>query len=123
MARIIDADSRLTRQTGVGGLIGTLAYISPEQLLADPLEVDARTDVYAVGLTLFELLAGRLPYEVIGSIPEAARAIREDEPVLLAPWTAPIAATLKPSWPRLWRRTRRAGMARRLRWRQTSVVI
>jgi serine/threonine-protein kinase len=47
--------------TGVGALIGTPNYMSPEQLLG--LEVDHRTDIYSLGVTLFECLTGRLPYE------------------------------------------------------------
>jgi uncharacterized protein (TIGR02266 family) len=54
-------DSEHDKLTGIGALIGTPAYMSPEQLLA--LDVDLRADVYALGVTLFECLSGRLPYE------------------------------------------------------------
>jgi serine/threonine protein kinase len=47
--------------TGIGALIGTPAYMSPERLLA--LDSDQSTDVYGLGATLFECLTGRLPYE------------------------------------------------------------
>jgi eukaryotic-like serine/threonine-protein kinase len=82
VARAADVDLRVvTLQTTVGQLIGTLPYMSPEQVLADPSEVDTRSDVYALGVILYELLAGRLPLDV-GSrpIPEAARLIREEAP-------------------------------------------
>jgi serine/threonine protein kinase len=49
------------RLTGIGALIGTPAYMSPEQLLA--LDADHRADLYGLGATLFECLTGRLPYE------------------------------------------------------------
>src|SRR5690348_7787098 len=48
VARVTDSDAQSTRQTDVGQLIGTLAYMSPEQVLADPLEIDTRSDVYAL---------------------------------------------------------------------------
>jgi serine/threonine-protein kinase len=47
--------------TGIGALIGTPAYMSPEQLLA--IDVDHRADIYALGVTLFECITGRLPFE------------------------------------------------------------
>ena len=62
VARVTDSDAQATRQTDVGQLVGTLAYMSPEQVLADPLELDTRSDVYALGVILYELLAARLPY-------------------------------------------------------------
>lgn len=47
-------------QTQTGGLIGTLAYMSPEQITGAPLTIAA--DLYGIGITLFEALAGRLPF-------------------------------------------------------------
>lgn len=51
-----------SEHTVEGGLLGTPAYMSPEQVKA-PHEVDSRTDIYSLGLMLFELLAGSLPFE------------------------------------------------------------
>ena len=84
VARATDADAQATHQTDLGQLVGTLAYMSPEQVLADPLELDTRSDVYALGVILFELLAGRLPYEVSGQLPKAVRTIREEDPTRLS---------------------------------------
>ncbi len=84
VARVTDADAQATRQTDVGQLIGTLAYMSPEQVLADPLELDIRSDVYALGVITYELLAGQLPYNVNRQLHEAVQAIREEEPTRLS---------------------------------------
>jgi serine/threonine protein kinase/Tfp pilus assembly protein PilF len=80
VARLTDSDAQATKQTDVGQLVGTLAYMSPEQVLADPLELDTRSDVYALGVILYELLANRLPYQISNHLHEAARAIREIDP-------------------------------------------
>ncbi len=90
VARFIEADAQASdfqpsTQTGLGQLVGTLAYMSPEQVLGDPLEVDTRSDVYALGVILYELLSGRLPYEVSQrQLPDAVRTIREEEPASLS---------------------------------------
>ncbi len=83
VARATDSDARVTRETDLGQLVGTLAYMSPEQVLADPLELDTRSDVYALGVILYELLAGRLPYKISPKLHEAVQTIREEEPTAL----------------------------------------
>jgi serine/threonine protein kinase/Tfp pilus assembly protein PilF len=83
VARIADADAAVTRGTDLGTLVGTLAYMSPEQVASDPSELDACSDVYALGLILYELLAGRVPYETGRNVPEATRIIREQDPAPL----------------------------------------
>src|SRR5262249_22324471 len=82
VARLVDQDHALTSmQTGAGQMLGALPYMSPDQVAGDTNEVDTRCDIYALGVLLFQLLAGRLPIEFSGkSIPNAARMIREVEP-------------------------------------------
>jgi serine/threonine protein kinase/Tfp pilus assembly protein PilF len=84
VARVTDSAAQTTRQTDVGRLVGTLAYMSPEQVLADPLELDTRSDVYSLGVILYELLAGRLPYVISRNLPEAVQTIREEDPARLS---------------------------------------
>ncbi len=69
--------SRFTASTGVGSLIGTFGYMSPEQCSGDSSLVDTRSDVYALGVLLFELLTGRRPHETEGMpLAEVIGAIR-----------------------------------------------
>ncbi len=82
VARVIAADLLTSAsRTHAGQLLGTLSYMSPEQIAADPAGLDARSDVYTLGVILFELLAHRLPYQ-LEQLPvhEVARVIREQEP-------------------------------------------
>lgn len=86
VARATDSDIQVTTvQTDVGQLIGTLPYMSPEQISGSSADVDVRSDVYALGVMLYELLTERLPYTLEGSsILSAARAISESEPAPLS---------------------------------------
>jgi tetratricopeptide (TPR) repeat protein/tRNA A-37 threonylcarbamoyl transferase component Bud32 len=95
VARPADVDLGTSLVTSHGELVGTLAYMSPEQLAGDPNDLDTRSDVYAMGVILYELLAGRAPLE-LGRRPleETLRALREDEAPPLSQLDARLAGDL-----------------------------
>jgi len=82
VARVTDGDLQLTTvQTQASQVLGTLPYMSPEQVAGDALATDTRSDVYALGVVAFETLSGRLPYDLKGrTLPEAARIIESRPP-------------------------------------------
>lgn len=72
---------RTAMQTEAGRVIGTPQYMSPEQVGGEPAQVGTRSDVYSLGLVIFESLAGRPPYDIGGLGPmQAMRVVCEMPP-------------------------------------------
>ncbi len=91
MVKVMDFGvSKLVDHTGApteaGLMIGTPAYMAPEQLMAE--DIDARADLYATGVVLFECLTGRLPFDAPSPMALVAKVLREEPPPALAPHEA-----------------------------------
>jgi len=82
VARASDADIVMTTQcTHVGDLVGTVHYMSPEQCDGNPAAIDTRSDIYSLGVVLYELLTGAAPYDTSGTtVYGAIRVIKEEPP-------------------------------------------
>jgi hypothetical protein len=67
--------------THTGEFLGTPAYAAPEQVAGDPAQIDIRTDVYALGVILYEMLCGQLPHPFRGSLVAMLQALLEETPI------------------------------------------
>jgi tRNA A-37 threonylcarbamoyl transferase component Bud32 len=85
-----------TRATETEGLVGTMEYLAPEQALGRP--VDARTDLYAFGIVLYELLSGTVPFASDSVLGGVVARLRDEAPDVrtarsgIPPWLAAVVA-------------------------------
>ncbi len=87
LAKALQQQTRLTDKTMLtefGQVVGTIQYMSPEQAELNQLDIDTRTDVYSLGVMLYELLTGSTPIEVETlrkqALLQVLAAIRDEEP-------------------------------------------
>lgn len=86
VARATGSDIQaVTVTVNAGQIVGTLSYMSPEQASGNCDAIDGRSDVYALGVILYELLVGKLPHDIEGkSIADAALTIRDSQPTRMS---------------------------------------
>ncbi len=86
IARVTNDDTYFsTIQTAAGQLLGTIPYMSPEQISGQGATIDHRSDIYSLGVLLYEMLADQLPFDLSTcSIPQAALIIKDDDPPRLS---------------------------------------
>lgn|GEM_PF-2802995 len=91
LARAVGADqAQASLAAEPGQVLETLPYLSPERLVSDSQRIDTRSDIYSLGVVLFELLCGRLPHDLSG-VPlfEAAQILRSVPRLTEAPGLPP----------------------------------
>ncbi|MEK6797990.1 MAG: tetratricopeptide repeat protein [Planctomycetota bacterium] len=81
LARSSPTESDASFMTVTGQFVGSLPWASPEQAEGVPGKLDVRTDVYSIGVMLYQILTGRFPYDVYGNMREVLDRIMHADPV------------------------------------------
>ena len=81
LAKVAHGVEEASLMTMTGQFMGSLPWASPEQAEAKPGKIDVRTDVYSLGVVLYQMLTAKFPYEVIGSMRDVLDRIMQAEPV------------------------------------------
>src|SRR3989454_842845 len=79
VARVTDADRTSAERTQAGTMVGTPAYMSPEQIQG--LRIDRRTDIFSAGIILYQFLTGQKPFSGEGAWTVAKKIIQDDPPI------------------------------------------
>ena len=90
-----EAEASLVTMTGQ--FVGSLPWASPEQAEAAPGKIDIRTDVYSLGVILYQMLTGKFPYDVVGSMRDVLDRIMKAEPARPARSAGRSTTKLRPS--------------------------
>ncbi|HWL94927.1 MAG TPA: tetratricopeptide repeat protein, partial [Phycisphaerae bacterium] len=80
LAKAADASVEATQFSRAGNFMGSLPWASPEQAEGSHLQVDVRSDVYSLGVILFQLLTGEFPYRIDGTLRESLQIIQDSAP-------------------------------------------
>ncbi|HET9787322.1 MAG TPA: protein kinase, partial [Pyrinomonadaceae bacterium] len=89
----VDTEAPTSLKTNPGTVVGTAVYMSPEQ--ARGTEIDARTDIFSLGSVLYEMVAGRLPFDGSSSTEVLASILSEKEPQPLARYSTEVPVELE----------------------------
>src|SRR5205814_3939958 len=79
VARVTDADRTHAERTQAGTMVGTPAYMSPEQIQGQ--RIDRRTDIFSAGIILYQFLTGQKPFTGEGAWTVAKKIVQEDPPM------------------------------------------
>lgn len=80
LAKSAPSDTDVSVMTVTGQFVGSLPWASPEQAEGVPGKIDVRTDVYSLGVLLYQILTGRFPYDIVGSMRDVLERILHAEP-------------------------------------------
>lgn len=81
LAKVATSERGEAAMTMTGQFVGSLPWAAPEQVEGTPARIDLRTDVYALGVVLYQVLTGKLPYQVVGNVRQVMDRIQGSEPV------------------------------------------